>query len=265
MANLASLTGKFDKSGTYKPKQYSEVYLKKLVDCVNNVQSNVKKVSNQLHNTVMVEGKWYDDCAAEFAKWWNDNGSTMDGVNCLNQISIIVEELVRITAVNVCVEMMSLVSIAKTAGKQTYIANFGKGNEYIYGIENINKKNLGNIAKTECNDEVGMTANQESLNNMVKEITSAFEAINENVKQIQQLIKYHLLEGNTISFSGLDGSTLNQKINKINNCMETIQNNLYSKLQEDQNNTNLTTKQLKSVLETNYSKSAGSSDTLRSW
>ena len=145
MANLANLNGKFEKSGIYKPQQYSEIYLKKLVNYVNNIQDNVKKIANQFHSTVMVEGKWYDDCAAEFAKWWNDNGNPMDGISCLNQISTIVEELVRITAVNVCVQMMSLESISKTASNYSYIVNFGKGNEYIYGIENITKKSLGNI------------------------------------------------------------------------------------------------------------------------
>ena len=257
MAKLSSLNGQFDESGTYNLKKYDQQFLKPLAGKVKVVQNHVKKVAKQFHSTIMVEGKWYDDCAAEFAKWWNDNGSAMDGVFLLNRISTIVEELVRITAVDVCKEMVSLKSMKKSASQYPYIVNFGKGSEYIYDIENITKKTLGDIPVTVCNANVKMEANKASLEAMIKAVASAFETINEQMESIGRLVNQHLIQGNTISFKGLNTTVLNNKISLGKKALNEIQYQLYKQLNEDKDNTNLTTKQLKSALQTDYTKGSG--------
>ena len=263
MPKLSSLKGKFNQSGTYKLKEYDQKYLKPLTNSVKELQSNVKKVAKQFHNTVMVEGKWYDECAAEFAKWWNDDSDKTDGVQYLNRISTVAEEFVRITAVDVCKEMVSLKSMSKSANKHPYISKFGKGNVYVDGIENITRKSLGAIAKTECSDGVAMTANKENIEKMIKGVSNAFDEINTQIGKIEKLINTHLIQGNTISFKGLNSTVLKSKVKQVKNCLNQIQDNLYKQLEADKENTNLTTKMLQKALETDYTKT-GSSTTSKS-
>lgn len=91
----------------------------------------------------MVRGKWYDDATATFAAWWNNTNTNekglVDGINRLNNISTVAEELFKITAVDVCVQMKVSKKFGKSYQRHTYITNFAKGNVYIYNIENITK------------------------------------------------------------------------------------------------------------------------------
>lgn len=260
---LSSISGGVKQGGTYKPKLYAENYLKPLVNHVKSVQTNVKKVSKTIKSTVMVQGKWYDDCAANFAEWWNNTNKSMsDGIDLLNRISSVVEELVRITASDVCKAMMASETMCKTAAKQNYIVKFSKGSAYVLGIENITKKTLGEITETTCKDNADMVANDASLKSMISVLSKAFEEIEKDVKKIQQLIEKHIIGGATIDFKGqLNSATLKAKVSQVNSAMETIQDNLYNQLDKDSRVINTTTTKLKGALEnnTNSQTTAGNS------
>ena len=102
--NLSSLTGKFDETAKYNLDKYN-TYLNTLRGHTVAIQKDVKEVAKQIMATVMQRGKWYDDSAAEFANWWNDVKGVSDGIDKLNGISTTMEELVRITAVEVSHEL----------------------------------------------------------------------------------------------------------------------------------------------------------------
>lgn len=261
---LSSISGGLKQGGTYRPKLYAENYLKPLVNHVKSVQTNVKKVSKTIKSTVMVQGKWYDDCAANFAEWWNNTNKSMsDGIDLLNRISSVVEELVRITASDVCKAMMASEAMCKTAVKQDYIVKFSKGSAYVLGIENITKKSLGEITETTCKDNADMVANDASLKSMISVLSKAFEEIEKDVKKIQQLIEKHIIGGATIDFKGqLNSATLKAKVSQVNSAMETIQDNLYNQLDKDSRVINTTTDKLKEALQnnTNSQTTAGNPD-----
>lgn len=250
---LSSISGGLNEGGRYRPKLYAENYLKPLVKHVKSVQTNVEKVSRTIKSTVMVRGKWYDDCAANFAEWWNNtNKSMIDGIDLLNRISSVVEELVRITASDVCKAMMASEAMCKTAANQNYIVQFSKGSAYVLGIKNITKKSLGDITETTCKDNADMVADKASLDSMISALSNAFEQIEGEMKEIQALIKKHIIDGATIDFKGkLDSSTLKAKVFQVNSAMETIQDNLCNQLDKDSRVINTTTAKLKGALENN--------------
>lgn len=250
--NLAEISGKFNADGRYKLDWYN-IYLTNLTSFVKELQSNIKIIATEFRDTVMVENKWYDDSAAEFAKWWNDVAGQKDGIDCLNKISSIVEELVRITAVNVCTQMKQSAQTKNSYQNYPYIVKYAKGDVYVE-IENINKKMLGMITTTECKTGVTIEANKAALTSMVSSVSNAFKIINENLDKIESLITSNLIQGKAISFSGFDSNLLKRKINAGKSRLEEIQTRLYSKLLEDQEASNLTTKELKAALTTNFIK-----------
>ena len=147
MPKLKELSGKFKADGQYNLAEYN-LYLNSLVLSSKEIQTEVRNVARRFIETIMVEGKWYDDSAASFASWWNT-----EGVVCLNKISTVVEELVRITATDVCHKMKKSEQTAKSYKKYGKIQKFAdSGDQYILGIENITKATLGTIQSTECRE-----------------------------------------------------------------------------------------------------------------
>lgn len=199
----------------------------------------------------MKEEKWYDDSAAEFALWWNNiKGVSGDGVDRLNSISTVVEELVRITATDVCRQIKKSKQLGKSYTKYTKIAKFANAtNRYILGIENITRNTLGNITPTKCREGATLVANSEALMTMVNKISSAFDSIQKELEQLCKIIDKYLIEGVAISFKGLNYSVLDTKKRKVIRYMDDISKVLYTKLSEDQNATNETTNNIKRVLE----------------
>ncbi|MCI8760782.1 MAG: hypothetical protein HFJ34_06720 [Clostridia bacterium] len=251
MPKLSSLSGKFKADGKYHLDKYEE-YLDKLVKSTINIQTNVKKVANELHAVVMKEEKWYDDSAAEFALWWNNiKGVYGDGVDRLNSISSTVEELVRITAVDVCREMKKSKQMKKTHIEYSKITKFSNAtDQYILGIENITKKSLGNITPTKCRTGATLTANAQALLPMVNNISHAFDKMDTDLNTVHKIVENYLIQGKAISFSGLNSTVLKNKIKKAKQHMKDISEVLYQKISEDQSTSNDTSKRIRNVLET---------------
>lgn len=253
MPKLSSLSGKFNADGKYHLDKYDQ-YLGKLVKKTVEIQKNIKKIAKELHEVVMKEGKWYDDSAAEFALWWNNiKGVSGDGVDRLNAISTTVEELVRITAVDVCREIKKSKQLGKSYSKYAKIAKFASAkDQYILGIENITKKSIGNITPTKCREGATLLANGQELTGMVNVISVAFDEIDMEIDGIHKIIENNLIQGKAISFKGLSSSVLRAKVKKLRQHMEAISKVLYQKISEDQNATNETSKKVKQALEREY-------------
>ncbi len=256
MAKLSTIEGGFDETAYYDLKQYNE-YLSNLVKQVVILQKNIKIVSKEIQNTVMVRGKWYDDAAADFALWWNNSskGGLDDGIDVLNHISTVAEELTRITSVDVCTQMKKSKKLGRSYEKHTYIANFAKGNEYIYDIENITKKSLGEIAETTCDPNTKFMADKQSLSNMINKISSSFGNIDEAIDKIKKLIQKNLIEGDALKLKGLSYNEIKKKTNRAKEHMDVISENLYNVLKTNQEDNNLTDKELKNALSNTYAKS----------
>ena len=259
MASLKQIEGGFSETSKYNLKLYNE-YLQKLVKQVVELQSNVKKASKQIQNTVMVKGKWYDDSAAKFAFWWNNNttkaSGLADGVDKLNNVSTVAEELVRITGVDVSVQMSKSKKFAQSYLKHKYIVDFSKGSEHIHEIENITKKTLGNIAQIECDENAELLADKQALSTMIKSISKAFDNIDSAITEIKKLVKNYVIEGKALKLKGLDSTTLNKKIQNVKGHLDAISQELYNRLKADQDSNNLTDSDLKKALSTNYSKNS---------
>ncbi len=260
MAKLSTIEGGFDETSHYDLKQYNE-YLSDLVKQVVKLQRNVKIVSNEVKNTVMVRGKWYDDAAEDFAKWWNNTSKEglADGIDKLNNISTVAEELTRITAVDVCEKMKKSKKLGRSYEKHTYIANFAKGNEYIYDIENITKKSLGEIPETTCDPNTKFMADKQSLSNMINKISSSFDNIDEAIDKIRKLVQKNLIEGDALKLKGLSPETLKNKTNNVKKHMDAICEELFNILKNSQEDNNLTDKELKKALSNDFYKSSSSS------
>ena len=246
---LKELSGKFNADGKYNLAEYN-LYLNSLVLSVKEIQTSVRNVAKQFIETVMVENKWYDDSAASFASWWNE-----DGVIRLNKISTVAEELVRITATDVCHKMKKSEQTAKSYKKYGKIQKFADaGDQYILGIENITKDKLGAIGKTECREGAVIIAQPESLTTLANTVSTSFDRIDEHITQIKKLITVNLINGQAIKFSGLSSEVLKNKVKNVKEHLETIQYELYTRMLSAQNITNDTTKQIKAALTTNYVK-----------
>ncbi len=250
--NLDSLSGNFKADGRYNLSAYN-TYLQNLVEYVKDLQDNVIKISNELKENVMVQGKWYDDCAANFANWWNDIKGAMDGVDCLNRISTEAEELVEITAVSVCKQMAKSEQTMESYQNYDMIKKFARGNKYEI-IQDITKQKLGNIAETKCREGVTLEANQNALQNMVVAIGNQLKLIDHRITDIKTIITNNLINGAAIEFSGLDTSTLNRKVNTVRDRLDRIQDKLYTEIDKDQQITNENTAILKSALSKDYKK-----------
>lgn len=253
MPKLSSLSGKFNADGKYHLDKYDK-YLGKLVKKTVNIQKDIKKIAKELHAVVMKEEKWYDDSAAEFALWWNNiKGVSGDGIDRLNAISTTVEELVRITAVDVCREIKKSKQLGKSYSKYAKITKFASAkDQYILGIENINKKSIGNITPTKCREGATLVANGQALTGMVDKISIALDDIDVEIDEIHRMIEFSLIQGEAISFKGINSSVLRAKVKKAKQHMEAISKVLYQKILADQNSTNATSKKVKEALEREY-------------
>ncbi|MCI8760783.1 MAG: hypothetical protein HFJ34_06725 [Clostridia bacterium] len=253
MPKLSSLSGKFNADGKYHLSEYDE-YLAKLVKNTVAVQDNIKKIAKELHAVVMKEEKWYDDSAVEFALWWNNiKGVSGDGVDRLNAISTTVEELVRITAIDVCREIKKSKQLGKSYTKYAKISKFANAtDQYVLGIENINKKKIGNITPTKCREGATLVANGQALMPMVNRISTAFDKIDAQLDSIHKIIERYLIQGKAINFKGLNSSVLKTKMKNAKRHMVEISEVLYQKLSADQNATNETSKKIKAALEKDY-------------
>ena len=217
---LKELSGRFNADGQYNLAEYN-LYLNSLVLSSKEIQTEVRNVARRFIDTVMQEKKWYDDAAASFAAWWNT-----EGVVHLNRISTVVEELVRITATDVCHKMKN--------SKQT--------------------ETLGFIESTECREGAVIIAEPQQLTNLASSVSASFDRIDEHITQIRKLITVNLINGQAIKFSGLSSEVLKNKVKNVKEHLETIQYELYTRMLNAQNVTNDTTKQIKAALSTNYIK-----------
>ena len=257
---LKELSGKFNADGQYNLAEYN-LYLNSLVLSSKEIQTEVRNVARKFIETIMVEGKWYDDSAAEFAQWWDSQG-----VAHLNKISTVVEELVRITATDVCHKMKKSEQTAKSYKKYGKIQKFAdSGDQYVLGIENITKDKLGYIKSTECREGAVLMAEEQALTSLANTVSTQFDRVDEHITQIKKLITVNLINGEAIKFAGLESSVLKNKVNNVKEHLEEIQNALYNNMQNAQNITNDTTKQIKAVLSTNYVKGGGEKEYKGDW
>ena len=158
MQKLKDLSGKFKADGQYNLAEYN-LYLNSLVLSTREIQTEVRNVARTFIETIMMKGKWYDDAAASFASWWDT-----EGVVRLNKISTVVEELVRITATDVCHKMKNSEQTKKSYSKYGKIQKFADAvNQYVL-IDNITKKDLGTIGKSECEEGAVLIADGNALN-----------------------------------------------------------------------------------------------------
>ena len=216
MPKLKELSGKFKADGQYNLAEYN-LYLNSLVLSTKEIQTEVRNVARRFIDTVMVEQKWYDDAAASFAGWWDT-----EGVVCLNKISTVVEELVRITATDVCHKMKKSEQTAKSYKKYGQIQKFADAADQYVLIDNITKKDLGTIGKTECKEGAVIIAEENALTTLANSVSASFDRIDDHITQIKHL--------------------------------EVIQSQLYNRMLSAQNITNDTTKEIKAALTTNYVK-----------
>ena len=147
---------------------------------------------------------------------------------------------------------------AKSYKKYGKIQKFADaGDQYILGIENITKGKLGYIKSTECREGAVLMAEEQALTGLANTVSTQFDRIDEHITQIKKLITVNLINGEAIKFAGLESSVLKNKVNNVKEHLEEIQNALYNNMQNAQNITNDTTKQIKAALSTNYVKGGG--------
>ena len=248
MPKLKDLSGKFKADGQYNLAEYN-LYLNSLVLSTREIQTEVRNVARSFIETIMVKGKWYDDAAASFASWWDT-----EGVVCLNKISTVVEELVRITATDVCHKMRDSEQTKKSYSKYGKIQKFADATDQYVLIDNITKKSLGTIGKSECEEGAVLIAEGNALTTLANSVSTSFDRIDEHITQIKKLITVNLINGQAIKFAGLSSEVLKNKVKNVKQHLETIQYELYSRMLSAQNITNDTTKQIKAALTTNYVK-----------
>ncbi len=248
MPKLKELSGKFKADGQYNLAEYN-LYLNSLVLSTKEIQTEVRNVARRFIDTVMVEQKWYDDAAASFAGWWDT-----EGVVCLNKISTVVEELVRITATDVCHKMKKSEQTAKSYKKYGQIQKFADAADQYVLIDNITKKDLGTIGKTECKEGAVIIAEENALTTLANSVSASFDRIDDHITQIKKLITVNLINGQAIKFAGLSSEVLKNKVQKVKQHLEVIQSQLYNRMLSAQNITNDTTKEIKAALTTNYVK-----------
>ena len=248
MPKLKDLSGKFKADGQYNLAEYN-LYLNSLVLSTREIQTEVRNVARSFIETIMVKGKWYDDAAASFASWWDT-----EGVVHLNKISTVVEELVRITATDVCHKMKNSEQTKKSYSKYGKIQKFADAvNQYVL-IDNITKKDLGTIGKSECEGGAVLIAEENALTTLANSVSTSFDRIDEHITQIKKLITVNLINGQAIKFAGLSSDVLKNKVKNVKEHLETIQYELYTRMLSAQNITNDTTTQIKAALTTNYVK-----------
>ena len=245
---LKELSGRFNADGQYNLAEYN-LYLNSLVLSSKEIQTEVRNVARRFIDTVMQEKKWYDDAAASFAAWWNT-----EGVVHLNRISTVVEELVRITATDVCHKMKNSKQTEKSYSKYEKIRKFADSADQYVLIDNITKETLGFIESTECREGAVIIAEPQQLTNLASSVSASFDRIDEHITQIRKLITVNLINGQAIKFSGLSSEVLKNKVKNVKEHLETIQYELYTRMLNAQNVTNDTTKQIKAALSTNYIK-----------
>lgn len=235
MGVLSGIVGQFDSGSEYSLNEYTE-YLTKLCSRVVTSQTNIENMAKEITNTVMVEGKWYDDCAAEFAQWWNDVAGQKDGVDYLQGISTILENLVRITAAEVCADMRNSSNLGVSYELYPVIGEFASGNCYIRGIKEIKKADLGEVRETKCKMGSKVTANGDAINGMVRNVSEYADTIINNVKDICNDIQEYLIDGRALKIKGLNTAVLEERKRDMINRANTIVERLGAQLQKDKTN-----------------------------
>lgn len=225
MGALQGIVGHFDSGSEYDLNAYQD-YLMKLVANVQIVQGHMEMMAKEITGTVMVEGKWYDDCAAEFAQWWNDVKGQKDGIDYLHGLSTIVENLVKITAADVCSDMMGSHNLGVSYELYPFVSDFAKGNCYIHDIRNLTKNDLGEVREIKCRQGVKMTANAQAINSMISKVSESADMITNKVKEICADIQEYLIDGRALKIKGLDSSALEGRkkdmISRVNTIVERI-------------------------------------------
>lgn len=229
MGVLDGIVGTIDSGSEYDLQAYQN-YLANLMSKVINSQYNIEMMAKEITSTVMVEGKWYDDCAAAFARWWNDDSGEKDGVDYLNGLSTILENLVKITAAQVCMDMRNSTTMRTSYSAYSLISDFANGDPYIHGIRNMTKADLGQIGETVCRAGVKNSANGEQINSMVARVSECADTIKSNIKEICNSIQEDLIEGRALKIKGLDSSILEDRkrdmLFRVNTIVERLSNEL---------------------------------------
>ncbi len=229
MGVLDGIVGTIDSGSEYDLQAYQN-YLANLMSKVINSQYNIEVMAKEITSTVMVEGKWYDDCAAAFARWWNDDAGEKDGIDYLNGLSTILENLVKITATEVCVDMRNSTTMRASYSAYSLINDFANGSPYIHGIRNMTKADLGQIRETVCRAGVKNSANGEQINSMIGRVSECADTIKSNVKEICNSIQEDLIDGRALKIKGLDSSILEDRkrdmLFRVNTIVERLSNEL---------------------------------------
>lgn len=236
MGALQGIVGHFDSGSEYDLNVYNSQYLANLISKVVNSQYNMEIMAKEITSTVMVEGKWYDDCAAEFAQWWNDIKGQKDGLDYLNGLSTILEQLVKITAADVCSDMRGSHNLGESYKLYPFIEEFASGNYYIHGIRNLTKNDLGEVREIKCRQGVKMTANAQAINSMISKVSECADTITNNIKEICADIQEYLIDGRALKIKGLDSSVLEGRKKDMISRVETIIDHIITEFKKDKEN-----------------------------
>lgn len=250
---LAELNGKFEASAKYNLDAYN-TYLEKLRGHTVKIQGDIKAVADALKACVMVPGKWYDDTAADFALWWNDVAGQSDGIDRLNGISSIMEQFIRVTALDLSDHLCSPNSPTyKSAKGYTYISKYADAKTpYIWGVQDLNKKALGTISETKTRAGVTLTADKNAITTMITDVGKNLDDINTRIDKVKKLIQTNIVEGTAIKVVDLDASVLNKYTTSIKKRLDDIQDELYVRLLEDASRHKIANNTLKSALKKDY-------------
>lgn len=235
MGVLQGIVGHFDSGSEYDLNAYNE-YLTNLISKVVNSQYNMEIMAKEITSTVMVEGKWYDDCAAEFAQWWNDIKGQKDGIDYLHGLSTVLELLVKITAADVCTDMMGSHNLGVSYEMYPLVSEFARGNCYIHGIRNLTKNDLGEVREIKCRVGTKMTANAQAINSMISKVSECADIITNNVKEICADIQEYLIDGRALKIKGLDSSVLEGRKKDMISRVETIVDHITTEFKKDKEN-----------------------------
>lgn len=254
--SLSEIKGDKFSTDSYNLDNYNAKYLPKITSYTKKIQQDIKNVAQAISKCVMVEGRWYDDIASEFAIWWNDVAGQSDGIDKLNGISSYIETIFKITALDlskaISINDTTKKSANKYYGEITKYAAKANAGLPAFGVENITKKKLGMVEKTVVQSGKTISADKAAISAMINEVGNALEDINKQIVSVKKLIQTYIIEGAAIKITGFDQSTLDTYVKRTKQRLDAIQDELYVRLLEDSNRHNISSQNLKAALKKDY-------------
>lgn len=256
MANkLDSLSGGYKNTGSIVLEKYDS-FCKEMISASQNIQVYAMSIATNVKNYVMVEGKWYDDNAAAFARWWNDVKGSNDGIDRVHRICTEIEEIFEITCSKLCKKLTTEDTRTKESIEKRsdceWIRNIATKGTYGY-LKDLKKSDFPMVEQEETKAGTTTIAKEDELRALVKFVGENLDNIDKRIEDVRKAVMDTLLN-NAVILPDFDQSVLNRKVNAVKNRLDEIQNVLYQELSKDQMYASRDSEFLKQTLGTEYKK-----------